>query len=97
MAYNGTPSGEDNCCEDKKTTKTKPNVIHAEINALKKIPKNTKLHHAWMFVTVSPCVECANYIIQRGVGTVVYDMMKNTNIGIPILIKNKIAVHQLSP
>lgn len=97
MSYNGTPPGHMNKCEHPDTNITLDAVVHAEINALNKIPSHYDLSNAVLFVTVSPCRECATEIIKRRVGTVIYDVMKNTNIGIPKLIENGIVVEQLSP
>ena len=70
--YNGTPSGFENICEDD-YNKTKPYVLHAEANAITKVAKsNNSSENATLYVTTSPCLECAKLIIQSGIRRVVY-------------------------
>ena len=70
--YNGTPSGFENICEDE-NNKTKPYVLHAEANAITKVAKsNNSSADATLYVTTSPCLECAKLIIQSGIRRVVY-------------------------
>lgn len=70
--YNGTPSGFENVCEDE-TGKTKPYVLHAEANAITKVAKsNNSSDGATLYVTSSPCMECAKLIIQAGIRRVVF-------------------------
>ena len=70
--FNGTPSGFENVCEDH-TGVTKPYVLHAEANAITKIARsNNSSEGATMYVTASPCIECAKLIIQAGIKRVVY-------------------------
>lgn len=70
--YNGTPSGFENVCEDENNI-TKPYVLHAEANAITKIAcSNNSSLGATMYVTSSPCIECAKLIIQAGIKRVVY-------------------------
>ena len=70
--YNGTPSGFENVCEDENNL-TKPYVLHAEANAITKIARsNNSSNGATMYVTASPCIECAKLIIQSGIKRVVY-------------------------
>ncbi|MBQ0123656.1 MAG: dCMP deaminase family protein [Bacteroidales bacterium] len=70
--YNGTPAGFENVCEDENGA-TKPYVLHAEANAITKVAKsgNSSLG-ATLYVTASPCMECAKLIIQAGIKRVVY-------------------------
>jgi len=70
--YNGTPSGFENVCEDDNGV-TKQYVLHAEANAITKVAKsaNSSLG-ATLYVTASPCLECAKLIIQAGIKRVVY-------------------------
>ena len=76
IGYNGMPSGWDNCCEDELedgTLKTKPQVLHAEANAIAKLsqsPESAK--DAVLFCTHMPCIECAKLIHQSGIRTVYY-------------------------
>lgn len=70
--YNGTPSGFENICEDEAGA-TKPYVLHAEANAISKVAKSgNSSEGATMYVTASPCLECAKLIIQAGIKRVVY-------------------------
>ena len=70
--YNGTPSGFENICEDEHQV-TKPYVLHAEANAITKVAKsNNSSDGSTLYVTASPCLECAKLIIQSGIMRVVY-------------------------
>jgi len=70
--YNGTPSGFENVCEDDNNV-TKPYVLHAEANAISKVARsNNSSDGATLYVTASPCMECAKLIIQAGIRRVVY-------------------------
>ena len=70
--YNGTPSGCENVCEDDNNV-TKPYVLHAEANAITKVARsNNSSEGATLYVTSSPCIECAKLIIQAGITRVVY-------------------------
>jgi len=70
--YNGTPSGFENICEDENNI-TKPYVLHAEANAITKVAcSNNSSLGATLYVTSSPCIECAKLIIQAGIKRVVY-------------------------
>ncbi len=70
--YNGTPSGFENVCEDE-NFKTKPYVLHAEANAITKVAKSSNSSEdATLYVTATPCIECAKLIIQAGIVRVVY-------------------------
>jgi dCMP deaminase len=94
--YNGTPSGFENVCEDENNT-TKPYVLHAEANAITKVAKsNNSSENATLYVTTSPCLECAKLIIQSGIKRVVYTDRKESNDGIPLLERANIEVVQIS-
>ena len=83
--YNGTPSGFENICEDE-TGKTKPYVLHAEANAITKVAtSNTSSEGATLYVTSSPCIECAKLIIQSGIKRVVYADSYHSMDGIDLL------------
>lgn len=70
--YNGTPSGFSNECEDC-DNKTLPTVLHAEANAISKIAKSANSSEgATLYVTLSPCFDCAKLIIQAGIKRIVY-------------------------
>ena len=70
--YNGTPSGFENVCEDENNV-TKPYVLHAEANAITKIARSgNNSDGATLYVTTSPCIECAKLIIQAGITRVTH-------------------------
>ncbi|NLA50490.1 MAG: dCMP deaminase family protein [Bacteroidales bacterium] len=70
--YNGTPAGFENVCEDENNV-TKAYVLHAEANAITKVAKsNNSSEDSTLYVTTSPCIECAKLIIQSGIRRVVY-------------------------
>jgi len=69
VGYNGMPSGWTNECEH--DGKTKPEVLHAETNAIAKVAKsNESCENAVLFCTHTPCIECAKLIYQSGIGEV---------------------------
>ncbi len=83
--YNGTPSGFENICEDD-TNQTKPYVLHAEANAITKLARSSNNSDgATLYVTASPCIECAKLIIQSGIKKVVYGEKYRLNDGIDLL------------
>ncbi|MBR4325563.1 MAG: dCMP deaminase family protein [Bacteroidales bacterium] len=83
--YNGTPSGFENVCELEDGT-TKPYVLHAEANAITKVAKsNNNSLGATLYVTASPCMECAKLIIQSGIRRVVYGEMYRLTDGLDLL------------
>ena len=83
--YNGTPSGFENVCELEDGT-TKPYVLHAEANAITKVAKsNNNSLGATLYVTASPCLECAKLIIQSGIKRVVYSEMYRLTDGLDLL------------
>lgn len=83
--YNGTPSGFENVCEDEGGI-TKPYVLHAEANAITKVAKSgNSSEGATLYVTASPCVECAKLIIQSGIRRVVYSDEYRLADGIELL------------
>ena len=93
--YNGTPSGFENICEDENGA-TKPYVLHAEANAISKVAKsgNSALD-ATLYVTASPCLECAKLIIQSGIRRVVYRDEYRLTDGIDLLRRAGIEVEKL--
>ena len=93
--YNGTPSGFENICEDESGV-TKPYVLHAEANAITKVAKsgNSSLG-ATLYVTASPCMECAKLIIQAGIRRVVYRDEYRITDGIDLLRKAGIEVEKV--
>lgn len=92
--YNGTPSGFENVCEDENGV-TKPYVLHAEANAITKVAKsgNSSLG-ATMYVTASPCIECAKLIIQAGIRRVVYSEDYRSSDGLDLLRRAGIEVEK---
>lgn len=90
--YNGTPSGFENVCEDETGT-TKPYVLHAEANAITKVAASTNNSQgATIYITASPCLECAKLIIQSGIKRVVYDDEYRLKDGIELLQRAGIEV-----
>ena len=83
--YNGTPSGFENVCEDSQGV-TKPYVLHAEANAITKIARSgNNSDGATLYVTASPCIECAKLIIQAGIKRVVYGEKYRIDDGLRLL------------
>ncbi len=103
IGYNGMPSGWDNDCEDKVwtqdgdyTLKTKPEVLHAETNAIAKLAKSTESgSNATMFITHSPCLDCAKLIFQSGISSVFYRDSYRSKDGIQFLTKSGVTVTQI--
>ena len=94
FGFNGTISGFPNKCECKGVTKD--DVLHAESNAIAKCSKSTySSSGATMYVTLSPCFDCAKIIIQSGISRVVYIEKYRDDEGIKLLKKAKINVFQL--
>lgn len=95
--YNGTPSGFENICEDNNGV-TKPYVLHAEANAITKIARSgNSSDGATMYVTASPCIECAKLIIQSGIKRVVYSEKYRLEDGLELLKRANIEVVYLNP
>lgn len=90
--YNGTPSGFDNCCEDKEG-KTQWFVLHAEANAILKLASSTQsAKDATLYLTLSPCKECSKLILQSGIKKIVYIDDYSDNDGINFLRNHGIEV-----
>jgi len=88
--YNGTPSGFENECEDEHEV-TKPYVLHAEANAITKVAKsNNSSEGSTLYITTSPCMECAKLIIQSGIIRVVYQEKYRITDGLDLLERAKI-------
>lgn len=93
--YNGTPSGFENICEDENGI-TKPYVLHAEANAITKVAKSgNNSKGATLYVTASPCLECAKLIIQSGISRVVYRDEYRLTDGVDLLRKAGIEVEKI--
>ena len=103
IGYNGMPSGWDNNCEnivgyDTKgpVLKTKPEVLHAETNAIAKLAKSTESGlGATMFITHAPCLDCAKLIYQSGIGSVLYRNSYRNTDGITFLEKSGVKITQV--
>jgi dCMP deaminase len=105
IGYNGMPAGWDNNCEDEiwppyygdePTLKTKPEVLHAETNAIAKLAKsNESGDGAVLFVTHMPCLDCAKLIFQSGIRGVFYRDNYRSTDGVEFLKKSGIEVEQL--
>ena len=95
--YNGTPSGFENICEDENNV-TKPYVLHAEANAITKIARSSNSSNgATMYVTASPCIECAKLIIQAGIKRVVYSEKYRLEDGLDLLRRANVEVVYINP
>lgn len=111
IGYNGMPSGWDNNCEHddteifrnqygvidfKPTLKTKPEVLHAETNAIAKVAKSTiSCDAAKLFVTHAPCLDCAKLVYQSGINSVYYRNAYRNVDGIEFLRKAGVEVNQV--
>lgn len=103
IGYNGTPKGWDNKCEDSiylddmhVELKTKPEVIHAEANAIAKLAKTKESGEgADMYITHSPCFECAKLIYTAGIRKVFYHVPYRNNDGVKFLEKCGVEVEQI--
>ncbi len=101
--YNGTPSGFDNVCELPANLPhidpagvTKPEVIHAEQNALMKVARShDSTEGAVMFVTHSPCVECAKLILQSGITELYFVQRYRNDAGLKVLEAGGISLHHV--
>ena len=101
--YNGMPAGWDNNCEDtvwhsdgERTLKTKPEVLHAESNAIAKLARSTNSGlGATMFVTHAPCLDCAKLIYQSGISSVLYRNSYRDASGVTFLEKSGVEVTQV--
>ena len=94
--YNGTPSGFENVCEDNNVTK--PYVLHAEANAITKLARSSNNSEgSTLYVTASPCIECAKLIIQSGIKRVVYAEKYRLDDGIKLMQRAGVKVEYLNP
>ena len=95
--YNGTPSGFENVCEDEAGV-TKSYVLHAEANAITKLARSSNNSDgATLYITASPCIECAKLIIQAGIKRVVYGEQYRLIDGIELLKRAGIDVVYMNP
>lgn len=93
--YNGTPTGFENICEDENNV-SKPYVLHAEANAITKLARSSNSSDgATLYVTASPCIECAKLIIQSGIKRVIYTEQYRLTDGVDLLKRAGIEVKYL--
>lgn len=93
--FNGTPSGFENVCEDEYGV-TRPYVLHAEANAITKVARsNNSSEGATLYVTASPCVECAKLIIQSGITRVVFNELYRITDGVDLLKRAGVKVEHV--
>ena len=110
IGYNGMPAGWDNNCEDETVEmysgfegaihrvklKSKPEVLHAETNAIAKLAKSTETGaDATMFITHSPCLDCAKLVYQSGINTIYYRNSYRNEDGIQFLEKAGVKIEQI--
>ena len=105
IGYNGMPAGWDNNCEEVieqhedggQVLKTKPEVMHAEANAITKLAKSTESGHgADIFITHAPCMDCSKLIYQSGIKRVVYGEAYRDDSGVKFLKASGVLVEHLS-
>lgn len=95
--YNGTPSGFENVCEDTDNV-TKPYVLHAEANAITKLARsNNNSDGSTLYITDSPCIECAKLIIQAGIKRVVFAQKYRLVDGLELLQRANIEILHINP
>jgi dCMP deaminase len=98
LGYNGMPAGWDNNCETESedgTLTTRPEVLHAEMNALMKLARSHESGNgADLFITHSPCMECAKGIYQAGIHRVYYGTQYRSDQGLQFLKQCDIQVTQ---
>jgi dCMP deaminase len=101
IGYNGMPSGWDNCCEFEvnarelgyRELKTKPEVLHAEANAVSKLARSPEsAEGATIFITHAPCMDCAKLIYQSGIATVYYKNDYRSTQGLDFLTKSGVKI-----
>ena len=110
IGYNGMPSGWDNNCENEviesyaglegaiihSNLKTKPEVLHAETNAIAKLARsNESGDSASLFVTHAPCLDCAKLVYQSGICSVYYRNTYRNEDGIQFLQKAGLQVNKI--
>ena len=104
IGYNGMPSGWDNNCEDEVkwpnghivSLTTKPEVLHAETNAIAKLAKSTESGNgATLFVTHAPCLDCAKLVYQSGINSIFYRNSYRSEDGLRFLEKAGVQVNKI--
>jgi dCMP deaminase len=104
IGYNGMPAGWDNTCEDvvqhsddTTSLKTKPEVLHAETNAIAKLARSSDSGlGADIFITHAPCLDCAKLIYQSGIKRVWYGTEYRDSTGVNFLQQSGILIEQLN-
>jgi dCMP deaminase len=104
IGYNGMPAGWDNNCEDviqhtddTTSLKTKPEVLHAETNAIAKLARSSDSGlGADIFITHAPCLDCAKLIFQSGIRRVFFGQAYRDDTGIKFLEKSGVSVEKLN-
>ena len=103
IGYNGMPAGWDNTCEEVievhedggVVTKTKPEVIHAEANAIAKLAKGSESGEgSTMFLTHAPCLDCAKQMYTAGINKVYFREQYRDTLGIDFLEQCGVEVEQ---
>ena len=95
IGYNGTPKEWQNVCEDE-SGNTLPHVFHAETNAISKLAKSSESSQgSSIFITSSPCIDCAKLIFQSGCKEVFYNEDYRSKEGIEFLKKSNVPVYQI--
>jgi dCMP deaminase len=103
IGYNGMPSGWDNNCETEEKVqggvtllKTKPEVLHAETNAIAKLAKSNESGlDSTLFVTHAPCLDCAKLVYQSGISSVYYRNTYRSDAGLQFLEKAGVKVEMI--
>ena len=106
IGYNGMPAGWENNCEDEltveedekfvKVLKTKPEVLHAETNAIAKLARSNESGlDGDIFITHAPCLDCAKLIYQAGIRRVWFRTAYRDNSGVDFLKASRIQVEQI--
>lgn len=104
IGYNGMPAGWDNNCEevvqhsdDTVTLKTKPEVLHAETNAIAKLARSSESGlGSSLFVTHAPCIDCAKLIYQSGISKVYYRNQYRNTDGIDFLKQCNVEIENVN-